>query len=263
VREVGRLEDGGWEVDGIPARAGVLATGGLSVLAGGADGAGLGWAAGLGHTVRPTYPALAPLTASGTPHAALTGVSLEARVEASAGGERAVSSGGFLFTHRGYSGPAALDVSHVVERHRGAARVRVRFASGLEEALRGGAGTVRGTLRRLLPDRLAELLLSEAGVEDVPLARLTREARRALAQAVEGWTLPADGTEGYRTAEVTGGGVALEEVDAGSGASRLHSGLFLAGEMLDAFGPIGGFNFQWAWASGRSAGLGAAKYLVS
>ena len=74
--------------------------------------------------------------------------------------------------------------------------------------------------------------------------------------------MPATGTEGYRTAEVMGGGVALEEVDPGSGASRFVPGLFLAGEILDAFGPIGGFNFQWAWATGRSAGSGAAKFIA-
>ena len=262
VRELGRLSDGRWSAGEVNARAVVLATGGLSVLAGGADARGLDWAVALGHTVRATYAALAPLTASGTPHAALAGVSLPARLEATAGMERAVSSGGFLFTHRGYSGPAALDVSHVVERSGRQARVTVSFASGMDEALRAGTGTVAGFLKRLLPDRLAELLLREAGVEDVPLARLTREARRALVSALEGWELPADGTEGYRTAEVMGGGIALEEVDPGSGASRRHRGLFFAGEILDAFGPIGGFNFQWAWASGRSAGVGAARLIL-
>jgi predicted flavoprotein YhiN len=71
--------------------------------------------------------------------------------------------------------------------------------------------------------------------------------------------LPWSGDEGYRKAEVTGGGVSLSEIDAGSLESRRHPGLFLCGEMLDAFGPIGGYNFLWAWATGRAAGLGAAR----
>ena len=96
-----------------------------------------------------------------------------------------------------------------------------------------------------------------------PLHRLTREARREVVRALTALPLPVEGTEGYRTAEVTAGGVALEEVDPGSGASRLVPGLFLAGEILDATGPIGGFNFQWAWATGKTAGEGAARSLLA
>lgn len=251
----------------------VLATGGRSVLAPGADALGFSLAASLGHAVRPTYPALAPLVAPGAPHAGLAGISLPARVTASSGPERASSTGGFLFTHRGYSGPAVLDVSHVVERARLSGRpFRVTAGFGVlddgtlpdwDEALRTGPGTLAAFLSRRLPDRLVAVLLAEAGVADTPLRRLPREDRRRVAEALSGLVLPAGGTEGYRTAEVTGGGVALEEVDPGSGASRLVEGLFLAGELLDAFGPIGGFNFQWAWATGATAGAGAARSLLA
>ena len=86
-----------------------------------------------------------------------------------------------------------------------------------------------------------------------------QDARGRVVETLTAFPLPVTGTEGYRTAEVTGGGVALEEVDAGSGRSKLVPGLFLAGEILDAFGPIGGFNFQWAWATGRTAGEAAAR----
>jgi hypothetical protein len=110
-----------------------------------------------------------------------------------------------------------------------------------------------------LPDRLVLLVLEAAGVGDQPLARLTRDARARVVETLTAFPLPATGTEGYRTAEVTGGGVALGEVDPGSGRSRLVPGLFFAGEILDAFGPIGGFNFQWAWATGRTAGEAAAR----
>jgi hypothetical protein len=244
----------------------VLASGGRSVLAGGADAAGLEWAAALGHTVRPLVPALVPLTGSSPAHAALSGVSLEVIVTATSAEESATSRGGFLFTHKGWSGPAVLDVSHVVARALEARRVfavTASFGGSADEwdaVLRSGPGSVLGALRRTLPERIAALVLGEAGVAaETPLSRLPREARREVVRALTALPLPVTGTEGYRTAEVTAGGVALEEVDPGSGASRLVPGLFFAGEILDATGLIGGFNFQWAWATGRTAGEGAAR----
>ena len=277
--------DGGEE---IAAPRVILATGGRSVLAGGADAAGFAWAAAMGHTVRPTYPALVPLTGDAPAHHALAGVSLAARVTARSADDRATSSGGFLFTHKGWSGPAVLDVSHVVERAAlagASAEVRVCFDSGgseREEKRSALNGPVRGRdlagdaarngrrqpgprplssflARSSLPDRLIRLLLETARVPDIHLSYLSREARVRVVETLTAFPLPATGTEGYRTAEVTGGGVALEEVDPGSGRSRLVPGLFLAGEILDAFGPIGGFNFQWAWATGRTAGEAAAR----
>ena len=298
VRDLARTGDGfAVRLDGegggeeICAPRVVLATGGRSVLAGGADAAGFHWAEAMGHRVHPTYPALVPLTGNAPAHHALSGVSLPARVTVRSDGDQAMSSGGFLFTHKGWSGPAVLDVSHVVERARLAGRtseIRICFGFGKEEekiSLNGPERGVGGSLvgdvaarwdaalagaagarslssflsRSSIPDRLIRLLLETAGVADQPLARLTREARARVVKTLTAFPLPATGTEGYRTAEVTGGGVALEEVDAGSGRSRLVPGLFFAGEILDAFGPIGGFNFQWAWATGRTAGDAAAR----
>ena len=274
VRTLAPRDGGGWNVrldaEALSSSAVVLASGGRSVLGGGADAAGFDWAAALGHRVRPLRPALVPLTGSSPAHAALSGVSLEATVTARSGEESAAARGGFLFTHRGWSGPAVLDVSHVVAGALLEGRpfsVSVSFGgdeAAWDEALRSGSGTVLSALRRSLPDRVASLVLSTAGVApESPLHRLTREGRRAVVSALTALPLPVEGTEGYRTAEVTAGGVALEEVDAGSGASRLVPGLFLAGEILDAVGPIGGFNFQWAWATGRTAGEGAARALLA
>lgn len=276
VREVSLREGGGFVVrldgDALTASSIVLATGGRSVLASGADAAGFEWAVSFGHTVRTICPALVPLTGSSPAHAALSGVSLEATVTAVSGNESVSTRGGFLFTHKGWSGPAVLDVSHVVSRALSLGRpfaVTVSFGGSAEEwdaALRPGPGTgsVLGVLRRALPDRVCALVLAEAGVAPVePLHRLTREARREVVRALTALPLPVAGTEGYRTAEVTAGGVALEEVDPGSGASRLVPGLHFAGEILDATGPIGGFNFQWAWATGRTAGEGAARALLA
>jgi predicted flavoprotein YhiN len=121
------------------------------------------------------------------------------------------------------------------------------------------SGAVASLVRRELPARLADVLLAEARVDaDRPLAELRREERARFVEALARYPLPWTGDEGYKKAEVTGGGVSLAEVDPRTLESRRRPGLFLCGEMLDAFGPIGGYNFLWGWATGRAAGLGAA-----
>jgi hypothetical protein len=125
-------------------------------------------------------------------------------------------------------------------------------------ALRGQEGTAAGALRGHLPARLAEALLEDAGVApETLLAQLRREERARIVQALVRHPLPWTGDEGYTKAEVTGGGVALSEIDPRTLESKLNPGLHLCGEMLDAFGPIGGYNFCWAWSTGRAAGLAA------
>lgn len=245
----------------------VVATGGLSVPQTGSDGAGLQWLARLGHTIHSTYPALTPITSGVNPFADLAGISLEVTVRASSSEERREATGGFLFTHRGFSGPAILDVSHVAVRSRLAhgplAELRIQWcalnASGWEARLAPGPQAVATAVRAELPARLADRLLELSEVDGTtPLARLPRAARRRLIDALVRFPLPWTGDEGYRKAEVTGGGVALAEVNPKTLESRRHPGLFLCGELLDAFGPIGGYNFAWGWATGRLAGLGAS-----
>jgi predicted Rossmann fold flavoprotein len=242
----------------------ILATGGLSVPATGSDGIGLREVARLGHMMHDTYPALTPLVADPALHASLSGVSLPVRLRAKWRGRTTEASGGFLFTHRGYSGPSVLDVSHVAVRSREttpAAAIRVQWstvdADQWEARLAAATGLVVTVLARELPQRLATALLEIAGV---PLDRKTSELRRheriALIDALTSYELPWTGDEGYKKAEVTGGGVALDEVDARTLESKRYAGLFLCGEMLDAFGPIGGHNFCWAFSTGRAAGLG-------
>ena len=115
-------------------------------------------------------------------------------------------------------------------------------------------------VRGELPARLADTLLQAAGIDPArPLAQLRREERLRLVDVLVRGELPWTGDEGYRKAEVTGGGVSLSEIDPRTMESRRHPGLYLSGEVLDAFGPIGGYNFLWAWATGRAAGLGAAR----
>jgi predicted flavoprotein YhiN len=117
------------------------------------------------------------------------------------------------------------------------------------------------TVARHLPQRLAEQLVKEAGIPpDRRAGELRRAERTALLEALTRFVLPWTGDEGYKKAEVTGGGIALDEVKPRTLESRRHPGLFLCGEMLDAFGPIGGHNFAWAWSTGRAAGVGAARH---
>jgi hypothetical protein len=266
---------GRWEVEregGAPLAvdAVIVATGGLSVPNTGSDGRGLRVLEGLGHTIHPTYAALTPLVAEPSPFGALAGISLAVTITAQDGARSATAAGGFLFTHRGYSGPSVLDVSHVAVRSRleadAGAKLTVCWTAldeaGWEAALRPqGTRTVAGALRRELPDRLADALAAGAGVPPSrPLAQLRREERIRLINTLVRGDLPWTGDEGYKKAEVTGGGVSLAQIDPRTMESRRHPGLFICGEVLDAFGPIGGYNFLWAWATGRAAGEAAARH---
>ena len=268
-------EGDGWELTfeaGPPLRARtvVLATGGLSVPLTGSDGTGLRLAERTGHRMYPTYPALTPLTTNVARWTDLAGVSLDAQLSAPPETPRYCRTQGLLFTHRGFSGPAVLNISHLATRPRAgqAPPILVRWG-GLDRSTwdtelgAGGRIHLATILRRHLPERLALALLAEAGVApDRTLAQLRREERDAVLTGLTALPLPVTGSEGYRKAEVTGGGVALGEVDPQTMESRRAPGLFLCGEMLDAFGPIGGFNFHWAWTTGRAAGLGARQRLT-
>ncbi len=262
-----------------PASRVVLATGGLSVPMTGSDGIGLGLAAGLGHRMIDTYPALTPLLSSSPGHAALSGLSLTVRLRGKYGKKTLDTSGGFLFTHRGYSGPSVLDLSHLVTRRRrsesappvssatqpgsvSSAVIRVQWsaldAAAWQRELDAPSALVAPVLARHIPARLAEQLMHEAGVPgDRRTSSLRRSERLSLINRLTSCELPFSGDEGYKKAEVTGGGVALDEVEPRTLESRRCPGLYLCGEMLDAFGPIGGHNFAWAWATGRAAGLAA------
>lgn len=264
--------EAGWRValsgaPSIEAAAVVIATGGLSVPATGSDGFGLDLARRLGLSVHATYPALTPLTADPHPHAELSGVSLEVTIRAPDAEPPFETEGGFLFTHRGWSGPTVLDASHLAIRgHADGSRQELLVAwdaagaAAWDERLGPGSGTVRTALSDHLPRRLGDMLLAETGVaEGTPLAQLRREHRLALVEAVTGYRLPWTGDEGYKKAEVTGGGVSLAEIVPLTMETKKHPGLFLCGEVLDAFGPIGGHNFMWAWSTGRTAGEGAAE----
>lgn len=250
------IVEGGEEIE---ASRVIVATGGLSVPATGSDGTGMRVLRKLGHTINDIYPALTPLTCNPPRHGDLAGISLEVHLTS----RDLETSGGFLFTHRGYSGPSVLDISHVAILHKTPILVQWtnHNAQHWDAALKqAGAASIATIVRKELPARLADALMAEAGVDpQVTTSQLKKENRARLVQALAEYPLPYTGDEGYKKAEVTGGGVALAEVDPKTMESKLHLGLFLCGEVLDAFGPIGGYNFAWGWATGRAAGIGAAS----
>jgi predicted Rossmann fold flavoprotein len=239
----------------------ILATGGRSVPRTGSDGHGYDIARSLGHTVTPAFPALVPLIID-EKHwiRALSGTSAE--VELSVRGEsgRIIrrERGSMLMTHFGVSGPVVLDIS----RHWIAARGRL-FANFLPGetfesldrrlvAIRNPRATISSVLRGSVPERVLEKL---APAE--PIARLPREVRRNVVRDLVELEIPVTGDRGFDYAEVTAGGVPLDEIDLRTMRSRIVPSVFLCGEILDVDGKIGGYNFQWAWASGRLAGMGA------
>jgi predicted Rossmann fold flavoprotein len=251
----------------------VLASGGRSLPKTGSDGHGYAIARSLGHSVTPrVFPGLVPLTLPRDhPLCALSGLSAPARLEvrSTSGRRRARMEGPLLCTHFGLSGPAALDVSrYLIDARfedRGATLVvnwlPAASPDRLDAALRELGPRTPGTvLEKWLPERLVRTLCGIAGVDaSRPGHRLTRQDRVALARAFVEMPLPVTGDRGFGYAEVTAGGVPLAEVRLDTMESRVCPGLYLCGEICDVDGRIGGFNFQWAWASGYVAGLSVAE----
>jgi len=271
--------DVAYERDGrthvLRARRVIVTTGGRSLPRTGSDGGGYALVRALGHTVTETHPALVPLVLRrGFFHAELRGISHEAELTTLANGKRIDRrSGSLLWTHFGVSGPLVLDASRhwvLARAHGDTVELRMSVLPG-ESAEQADARLQalarerpRASLGRLLaglvPERLAEALLHAAEVDPAtPVAQLGRDARRRLARCLTELVLPVERDRGWDFAEVTAGGVPLAEVDFRTMASRRTDGLFLAGEILDCEGRIGGFNFQWAWATGFLAGRAAVR----
>jgi len=244
------------------ARRVILATGGKSVPKTGSDGGGYALAKALGHTVSETFPALVPLVLeAGHWMTSLSGTSadVELTVKSDTGRVLARQRGSMLFTHFGLSGPVVLDVSrHWIASKGGTLHVNflpVETFESVDRQLTGARGNI---LRGRLPQRLADALLG-----DTKMANLTKEERRRLVRAIVETPVPVVRDRGFDFAEVTAGGVPLNEIDLSTMHSRKRQGLYLCGEILDVDGRIGGYNFQWAWASGRLAGEHAGRSLRS
>jgi predicted Rossmann fold flavoprotein len=248
----------------------ILACGGMSYPHTGSDGSGIEMARAREHQIVPPYPALTTLVGARSSHRNLAGISIVATVTARSETEEARSRNGFLFTHRGYSGPAVLNTSHVVSRarqHREQAQVFVAWTDRTEDEwqrlLSEGKKTVRGVLVHEMPDRLADQLLEENSLVHARVATLEKDRRDQLIRSLVSYPLPITRNDGFDSAEVTGGGVHLGEVETKTLQSRHVPRLYFCGEILDAFGPIGGTNFLWAFVTGRKAGDAAGEQAVS
>jgi predicted Rossmann fold flavoprotein len=240
----------------LAAAAVVVATGGKSIPKMGASGIGYQIAADYGLPVIDTRPALVPLTFEGAVKAemaTLSGTSVMAQVR----GGGAAFDEGLLFTHRGLSGPSILQISSY---WREGASIEVDLAANAPIApeLRSARATagrisVKNAIARHLPEKLAVQVAARAQVAG-NLADQTNADLDRIADATHRWQISPAGSEGYRTAEVTLGGVDTRALDARTMASRTTPGLFFIGEVVDVTGWLGGYNFQWAWSSGWACG---------
>lgn len=250
----------------------IITTGGQSYPGSGTTGDGYRWAKALGHTIVPPRPALTPITTSAAWVTSLSGITIpdvQLRLfEPRNSKPLDTRRGSLLFTHFGLSGPVALDISRNISGHPQPQTLRLECdflpetnAALLEENLNSliqsaGKKQIVALVPDILPKRLAETIVNEAGLAaDQKAGELSKSGRAALLQAIKRMPIAVTGTRGFAKAEVTAGGVALDEVDSRTMQSKLVPGLYLAGEVLDLDGPIGGYNFQAAFSTGWLAGL--------
>jgi predicted Rossmann fold flavoprotein len=240
----------------------VVASGALSIPSMGASGFGYDIARQFGHTVLPTRAGLVPFTFSDgfkDLSERLSGLAVDAALSSDA----ATFNEALLFTHRGLSGPAALQVSNYWDLGETITiDLLPEISSDDAQALLRTykQSHPKSLLRTLLTDRFAKSLVAElqdaiwAQWAETPLAQWTDAALDNVAQTLKAWPQKPSGTEGYRTAEVTLGGVDTTQISSKTMESTLQKGLYFIGEVVDVSGHLGGFNFQWAWASGVAAG---------
>ncbi|THD73312.1 NAD(P)/FAD-dependent oxidoreductase [Thalassobius vesicularis] len=231
----------------------VVATGGKSIPKMGATGLAYDIARQFGLEVTETRPALVPLTFPEGRFAGLAGLSLPVRIT---GGGTSFDEA-LLFTHRGISGPSVLQISSYW-REGEAISVNLMPSGTLFDLLRArrtqdGRKNLTTVLGQILPGRLADHLATEWGLSG-NMADQSDKALRALVERVEKWDLVPNGSEGYRTAEVTLGGVDTGGLNSATMEAKSVPGLYFIGECVDVTGWLGGYNFQWAWSSGWAAG---------
>ncbi|KND55287.1 NAD(FAD)-utilizing dehydrogenase [Candidatus Paraburkholderia kirkii] len=252
----------------IGAAALVIATGGLSIPKIGATDFGYRIAKQFGHRLIDTRPALVPLTftsADWAPFAALSGLSLPVRIATGRGRTRGEFDEDLLLTHRGVSGPGVLQISSYWNTSE---PVQVDLLPDLDatrlllEAKAGSKKQIGNFLAEHVPACLAHVWLEAQRVSvDARLTDLPDRTLRAIGASLSSWTLTPSGTEGYRKAEVTRGGVDTRELSSTTTMmSERVAGLYFIGEAVDVTGWLGGYNFQWAWASGVAAGRAAAEF---
>ncbi|MDM0012911.1 NAD(P)/FAD-dependent oxidoreductase [Variovorax sp. J22P168] len=268
VGEIAWSEDGGYRIDTArgPVRAPqlVVATGGLSIPQIGASDFGYRIATQFGLRVVAPRPALVPLTFGGdawAPYAGLAGLSLPVQIETGAKKERMSFLEDLLFTHRGLSGPAVLQISSYWKP---GAALTIDFAPGtdvgaaLGEAKQRSRKRIGNELATLVPSRLADAWVGQDPALQRPINEAADRALATLAERIARWQITPGGTEGYRKAEVTAGGVDTRELSSQTLESK-QPGLFFIGEVVDVTGWLGGYNFQWAWASAHACAQALAQ----
>lgn len=274
VRDLRRIAEG-YELlteggEGLRAPRVILATGGLSYPKTGTVGDGFAMLEALGVPLRSPVPALAPLASDAAWVHELAGLTLtdcEVQLREASGRILWRRARPLLFTHRGVSGPGAMDASGRLEREPGRYRFCVDLLPGRgEDELRAllfeGPGTLAPRLRGLgLPKRLARSLLARLELDQQGAAQVGAPQRRRLVQELRGLEIPIRGSLGFEQAEVTSGGVPLDALEPDTLQLRALPGLHVVGELLDADGPIGGFSFWLAFATGALAGRAAARSL--
>jgi predicted Rossmann fold flavoprotein len=243
----------------------VVATGGLSIPKIGATDFAYRVAKQFGHKLIDTRPALVPLTfapADWEPFAALSGLSVPVELSAGTGRQRTEFSEDLLLTHRGLSGPGVLQISSYWNPSE---PICIDLLPGVDAtgdllaAKRESRKQVGTFLAERVPARLAQTWLDVQRVPaDSRLADLPDKTLRQIGESLSRWTLTPNGTEGYRKAEVTRGGVDTRELSSATMMSARVAGLYFIGEAVDVTGWLGGYNFQWAWASAVAAGKAAA-----
>lgn len=252
------------------ARKLLITTGGQSYPGCGTVGDGYRWAAQLGHTIVTPRPALVPITTSAAWVRELGGITIpdvNVRVVEHGGRVLAERRGSLLFAHFGLSGPVILDVSRAVSGHAQPQLLTLEcdflptldsagfVASLREQALAAGKKQLASLVGAHLPHRLCEALLATANLSpQMKAAELGQRGWSEVAATFKGVPIPVQGVLGFNKAEVTAGGVALDEINSSTMQSKRVPNLFLAGEVLDLDGPIGGYNFQAAWSTGSLAG---------
>jgi len=256
----------------------LITTGGLSYSGCGTTGDGYAWLKNMGHSITPLRPALTPLTSPESRVHELSGLTLEdvlvrAQIHAHSGDtkslklERRESRGGFLWTHKGCSGPTSMNVSRCFSDRGLEDRLELivdllpdssveQLEEWIAQETRQSNRALSTVLSHRIPKRLATSILESIGADyDPHMAELPRAIRIKMIESLKQYRIEISGTLGYPKAEVTAGGVELGEVNFQDMQSRRQAGLYLAGEILDLDGPIGGYNFQAAWSTGHTAGL--------
>ncbi|WP_066262084.1 NAD(P)/FAD-dependent oxidoreductase [Hydrogenophaga flava] len=264
VKALRLTDDGGYELDTdqgpVQARKVVIATGGLSIPAIGATDFGFRVAKQFGlRTVEPR-PGLVPLTFDGAgwaPYAGLAGLALPVLIETGDKKNKAVFAEDLLFTHRGLSGPAVLQISSYWKP---GTPIRINLApevdlpAALAEAKQRSRKLLVNELATLVPSRLSEAWVEQDKEWQRPVAECSDKALARLAERLARWELVPTGTEGYKKAEVTLGGVDTRDLSQQTMESK-QPGLYFIGEVVDVTGWLGGYNFQWAWASAHACAM--------